>query len=191
MCYSGKSSEYEARMRMSSPMKEPWGTLIARDLSLEAEVGAEMKLHQRNRGFLRQNAALRANLSSLPVTNGFSHSRRRKRTSISFKIGHYTVLFAFVCLAALVAMKRRSSSVAKSSVATIPFNSGDPASVYRQRFSARQLGYDIYACPSSIPEGYPRAWGATQILTDASISIMHVYFAHFSNSTLILSVESK
>jgi len=125
-----------------------------------------MKLHQRRNLGVGEKAALRATLASLPVTNGFSHSRRRKQTTLSFKIERYAVmlfaLFAFFCTAALVAMKRSSSAK------TLPFNAGDPqlASMYRQRFSARQLGYDIYNCPSAIPENYPKTWRATQILSD-------------------------
>ena len=124
-----------------------------------------MKLHHRRNLGVGENAALRATSTSLPITNGFSHSRRRKRTTFSFKIGRYAVLvFAFVCTAALVAVAMKRSS----NVTPLPFNAGDPqlASMYRQRFSARQLGYDIYECPSVIPEGYPRAWGATKVLTD-------------------------
>lgn len=36
--------------------------------------------------------------------------------------------------------------------------------LYRHKFSADELGYDIYNCPVTPPEDYPKAWPVTDII---------------------------
>ncbi|KAL9186276.1 hypothetical protein ACHAXT_005514 [Thalassiosira profunda] len=37
-------------------------------------------------------------------------------------------------------------------------------SLYKPKFDASALGYDIYNCPSTPPEDYPKAWTTTEVL---------------------------
>ena len=39
-------------------------------------------------------------------------------------------------------------------------------SLYQPKFDQSNLGYDIYNCPSAPPDDYPRAWSATEVLTN-------------------------
>lgn len=38
--------------------------------------------------------------------------------------------------------------------------------LYRYKFSASELGYDIHNCPSTPPDDYPRAWPVTDIISN-------------------------
>lgn len=42
----------------------------------------------------------------------------------------------------------------------------DSKSIYRYKFSASELGYDIYHCPPTPPEDYPRSWPVTDIISN-------------------------
>jgi hypothetical protein len=42
----------------------------------------------------------------------------------------------------------------------------DTRGLYRYKFSKSELGYDIYNCPPTPPDGYPRAWPITDIISN-------------------------
>lgn len=39
-------------------------------------------------------------------------------------------------------------------------------SIYRHKFGSAELGYNIYDCPATPPSSYPRAWHATDVLSN-------------------------
>jgi hypothetical protein len=40
------------------------------------------------------------------------------------------------------------------------------SSLYRKKFSAADLGYDVYNCPPKPPRDYPKAWSVPEVLTN-------------------------
>jgi hypothetical protein len=63
--------------------------------------------------------------------------------------------------------KRVVKRAAKSQGDTEPLiDPKDSRSLYRYKFSAADLGYDIYDCPTTPPKDYPRAWSITDIISN-------------------------
>lgn len=42
----------------------------------------------------------------------------------------------------------------------------DSGELYRNKFTTSELGYDIFNCPSVPPDGYPRSWPITDIISN-------------------------